>query len=258
MLHHGPTVAPVPPTPDATARAITEAVTRREKIASTCVSGADSGTFIVRRKHSPGEMTAVICSRSPELLETCLTSLRETAARVVKQIVVVAHEESGLNHSLRSVIKRAGAIALGYSGVFHFAAMNNLGADTANTPNLLFLNDDIRATQSEWAEILAEQVSREETRSGRGRLVVSVGRAATCRALWRELGLPGTDMPGVTRFRASFGLGCSLPGMYRQLLVPAWPFGRTFSAVLADSTRYFRIITTTWISASVFALGDTG
>ncbi len=162
VLYHRPTVAPVPPTPDATARAITEAVTRREKIASTCVSGADSGTFIVRRKHSPGEMTAVICSRSPELLETCLTSLRETAARVVKQIVVVAHEESGLNHSLRSVIKRAGAIALGFGGAFDFAAMNNLGADTANTPNLLFLNDDVRATEREWAEILAEQVSREE------------------------------------------------------------------------------------------------
>jgi O-antigen biosynthesis protein len=162
VLYHGPTVAPAPPEPDAMARTITEAVTRREQIASTCVPGADSSTFIVRRKHSPGEMTAIICSRSPDLLETCLTSLRETAGRMVNQIVVVAHEESGLNSSLHTVIKRAGAIALGFEGAFDFAAMNNLGASAASMPNLLFLNDDVRATKPEWAEILAEQVSREE------------------------------------------------------------------------------------------------
>jgi GT2 family glycosyltransferase len=40
--------------------------------------------------------------------------------------------------------------------------MNNLGAAAAESPNLLFLNDDVRASESGWAERLAEQVSREE------------------------------------------------------------------------------------------------
>ena len=107
-------------------------------------------------------MTAIICSKSPDMLETCLASLRATANQVVRQIVVVAHEECGPNPSLHSVIERARATALTFRGAFDFAAMNNLGAGMADAPNLLFLNDDVRATEPEWAELLAEQVSREE------------------------------------------------------------------------------------------------
>jgi len=107
-------------------------------------------------------VTAIICSKSPDLLEKCLTSLRATADRAVRQIVVVAHEEAGPNPSLHSVIKRAGAIALTFRGAFHFPAMNNLGAGIAEAPHLLFLNDDVRASEPEWVELLAEQVSREE------------------------------------------------------------------------------------------------
>jgi GT2 family glycosyltransferase len=121
-----------------------------------------AGPFVVRRKRSTGEMTAIVCSKSPDLLETCLASLRATADRVVRQIVVVAHEESGPNPRLQSVIQRAGAVAVTFRGAFNFAAMNNLGAVIAEAPNLLFLNDDVRATEPEWAELLAEQVSREE------------------------------------------------------------------------------------------------
>ena len=107
-------------------------------------------------------MTAIICSKSPDMLETCLSSLRATANHVVRQIVVVAHEESGPNPSLDLVIERAGATAVAFRGAFDFAAMNNFGASVAETPNLLFLNDDVRATEPEWAELLAEQVWREE------------------------------------------------------------------------------------------------
>ena len=106
------------------------------------------------------EMTAIICSRSPEMLETCLTSLRATAGKVVRQIVVVAHEESGQNPELRAVIERAGATVVSYRGAFDFARMSNRGATAAERPLLLFLNDDIRATQAGWAEILAAQASR--------------------------------------------------------------------------------------------------
>jgi GT2 family glycosyltransferase len=162
VLYHGLSPSPAPPATDPAARAITEAVMRREQTASTCVPGPGIGTFVVRRKRTTGEMTAVICSKSPDTLETCLASLRATANQVVRQIVVVAHEESGPNPSLHSVIERAGAVALTFRGAFDFAAMNNLGADVAETPNLLFLNDDVRATEPEWAELLAEQLSREE------------------------------------------------------------------------------------------------
>jgi GT2 family glycosyltransferase len=147
---------------ESAARAIARAVSRREKTEVTCVSGLTAGTWIARRKRSAGEMTAVICSKSPELLETCLKSLRETAPNVVRQIIVVAHEESGPNSDLREVIQTAGATAVSYHGLFHFAVMNNLGARSAEAPAILFLNDDVSASSPGWAELLSEQTAREE------------------------------------------------------------------------------------------------
>lgn len=161
VLYHGIDRASAP-AEESAARAIERAVSRREKTEATCVSGLTVGTWIVRRKRTAGEMTAVVCSKSPELLETCLTSLRATASRVLRQIIVVAHEESGPNPALREAIKRAGATAVSFQGSFHFAAMNNFGARNAEAPNMLFLNDDVRATGSDWAELLAEQASRKE------------------------------------------------------------------------------------------------
>jgi GT2 family glycosyltransferase len=162
VLYHRLPPSPDRPAADAAAQAVGDAVMRREQTDSTCVPGPGAGTFVFRRKRSPGELTAIICSKSPDLLETCLASLRARADLVLRQIVVVAHEECGPNPSLQSVIKRAGATGLTFRGAFNFAAMNNLGAGIAETPGLLFLNDDVRATAPEWAELLAEQVSREE------------------------------------------------------------------------------------------------
>ena len=162
VLYHGLSPSPAPPATDGAARAITDAIMRREQTESTCMPGPGAGTFSVRRKRSTGEMTAIVCSKSPDLLSTCLASLRATAHRVVRQIVVVAHEECGPNPSLHAVIQAAGAVAITFRGAFDFAAMNNLGAGVAEAPNLLFFNDDVRATEPEWAELLAEQVSREE------------------------------------------------------------------------------------------------
>ncbi len=109
-----------------------------------------------------GDVTAIICSKSPELLQTCLASLRATADGVLRQTIVVAHEESGANPELHEVIKRWGATAVAFTGAFNFSAMNNLGAQRAESGNLLFLNDDVRATEPGWLELLAEQIARPE------------------------------------------------------------------------------------------------
>jgi GT2 family glycosyltransferase len=146
----------------ASARAIEDAITRREGTAAECVPGPGRSGFLVRRKRPSGSTTAVICSKSPELLRKCLSSLRATADRAVAQTIVIAHEDSGAIAALRSVIQQAGATAVSFGGAFNFAAMNNLGAELAQTPNLLFLNDDVEATSPEWVEMLNEQVSRED------------------------------------------------------------------------------------------------
>jgi GT2 family glycosyltransferase len=167
VLYHsfpGGALAKVADETASASRAITEAISRREQSRAYCVPGPKPGTFMVmvRRGGLAKEMTAIICTRSPGLVGTCLESLRATAAKVVRQIIVVVHEESGPNPSLRSVIDQAGATILPFSGTFNFATMNNLGAAVADTANLLFLNDDVEATTVEWSEMLSEQVSRPE------------------------------------------------------------------------------------------------
>lgn len=126
------------------------------------ISAGSAAGSPVRRVASSRPMTAVICSKSASLLEKCLQGLRATAKQSVRQIVVVAHEESAPDAALRAVIKQAGATLLPYSGRFDFSAMNNLGARLADSPHLLFLNDDVVATQPEWAEMLGEEIARPE------------------------------------------------------------------------------------------------
>ena len=160
ILYHATSRPDLPA--EAAARAVADALTRREKAAPQIASGAVPGTFLVRRPHLTGEMTAIICSSSPKLLESCLSSLRTTAGGVVRQVIVVAHEESGPDPELHRVIKRGGAIPVSFRGAFDFAGMNNAAVSLADSADLLFLNDDVRATKSGWAELLAEQVAREE------------------------------------------------------------------------------------------------
>ncbi len=145
-----------------TARAIADAIARREGVPAECIPDPGGGAFAIHRKQPRGEMTAIICSRSPGLVENCLASLRATASQAVSRVIVVAHEESGPNPLLRKTIERTGATVVAFGGAFNFSAMNNLGAEFAKTPNLLFLNDDVEATCQGWAEMLGEQLSRQE------------------------------------------------------------------------------------------------
>jgi GT2 family glycosyltransferase len=148
--------------PAATARAISDAIARREEVTAECVPGPGRATFLLRRRVACGDTTAIVCSRSAKLVGNCIASVRATAGKAVSRIVVVAHEEAGPDGPLRDAIQRAGATAVSFSGVFNFAAMNNLGAQVAESGNLLFLNDDIEATAPGWAELLNEQLARNE------------------------------------------------------------------------------------------------
>ena len=108
-----------------------------------------------------GPATAVVCSRNAALLSRCLKSLRSTASRQITGVIVVAHEETGVNEDLRAVATNAGASVESYTGPFNFSLMNNLGAAAANTPYLLFINDDVTASAAGWAQQLLYYVSRE-------------------------------------------------------------------------------------------------
>jgi GT2 family glycosyltransferase len=167
VLYHGRSTAGTAPEPGAASRhdaatisAIEDAVRRREGADAHCVPNPVGSGFVVTRTQRE-EMAVVICSRSPQLLGCCLEALRRTASQAVSQIIVVAHEDTGPNPELHSVIRQAGATAVSFGGTFNFAAMNNLGVSLATKPHLLFLNDDVTATSPGWAEMLGEQLVRE-------------------------------------------------------------------------------------------------
>jgi GT2 family glycosyltransferase len=147
--------------PEQTRTAIEESIRRREQRAAEAIPGPVAGSVLIRRQGPDPEITAVICSKSPGLLATCLTSLRNTAGSAIRKVIVIAHEENGPNHGLRQVVQRYGGEAVPYTGAFNFAVMNNLGAAQAITPHLLFLNDDIRATAGGWAELLVSHLFTE-------------------------------------------------------------------------------------------------
>lgn len=126
-------------------------------------SGKSDPAFMPQTEPEPPTLTAVVCSRSPDLLRRCLQSINRTAAGVIRGIVVVAHEEDGVNEPLRSVIREYGATAVPFTGAFDFASMNNSAAALVSTPGLLFLNDDVYATGPGWAETLASHLAYEGT-----------------------------------------------------------------------------------------------
>ncbi len=153
--------APPPDAPEATRAVIHDTLVRREGTAAEVMPGPVAGSFLIRRQGQTPEITAVVCSKSPGLLSACLESLRSTAPAAIRKIVIVAHEEHGLNPELRQVAQRYGAEVVPYAGPFNFAVMNNLGASHASSPHLLFLNDDVRATSAGWAEILVSHLFTE-------------------------------------------------------------------------------------------------
>ena len=110
---------------------------------------------------APIPLTAIICSRSPRQLRTCLEALRKTASAVITRTIVVMHEERGPDEVLRQVVREAGAEAISFTGVFNFSEMNNSAASLVHTPGILFLNDDVVAADFGWAEMLAGKIAVE-------------------------------------------------------------------------------------------------
>jgi O-antigen biosynthesis protein len=108
-------------------------------------------------------VSAVICSRSPDLLSGCLQGLRErTKGRL--ELVPVLHIGQGQDEGLRQAATRYGAEqTIEYSDPFHFGRMCNLAAGRATGDFLLFLNDDVTPLESDWLQRMLAQAARPGT-----------------------------------------------------------------------------------------------
>jgi hypothetical protein len=103
---------------------------------------------------SDAQLSVVICSRNMRQLRECVDAIRYTASIPI-EFVIVHHEmprgEDDLN-----------AIWFPYRGPFDFARMNNLAAQKATSPYVLFMNDDVIVYERGWDERLTAALARPE------------------------------------------------------------------------------------------------
>jgi GT2 family glycosyltransferase len=131
-------------------------------------------------------------------------------------VVVVAHEQSGPDRALRTAIERRGALVIPFTGRFNYSMMNNLAAERVSSRYILFLNDDVTASEPGWLECLLEQIEDKGAAiagatlwypsgvlqhagivTGSGDGVVHIGRYSRSSVLWPWL-LATRDVSAVT------------------------------------------------------------
>ncbi len=141
--------------------ALTQVVQRADRLA-VVVSGAAPNTYRVRWP-VPASVKAslVICSYNPKLLARCLKSIRKVTSFVNFEVVVVQHR-IGNTAEMDRLLDRVDCVRIPYTGPFHFAAMNNLGAKCAGGEVLVFLNDDVEPLTPEWLSELLAHANRPE------------------------------------------------------------------------------------------------
>jgi len=109
-------------------------------------------------------VSAVVCSRSPVLLTTCLRGLREQTEGNL-ELVAVLHMGQGHDDGLKQVAARfgAGGTCIEYREAFHFGRMCNIAAAEATGDYLLFLNDDVTPLEPSWLQRMLAQAARPRT-----------------------------------------------------------------------------------------------
>ena len=102
-------------------------------------------------------MSVIVCSREPRRVRECLGALRRTTTCAL-EIIVMHH--LGAGGDMRRIVERFGGMYLSYEGSFDFARMNNLAAEKATAPMLVFLNDDVILEQRGWDAAFTSSLGR--------------------------------------------------------------------------------------------------
>lgn len=141
----------------------------RETADATAASLQDNGEV---------DVSVVIPSKDhPELVETCIRSLKRTVERLNLEILVVDNGSGDENRQkLQMLSEELGFCYLYEPMPFHFARMCNLGAAHAKGKQLLFLNDDIECIHKGWLEAMQEVAARPHVGAVGSKLLYPDGR----------------------------------------------------------------------------------
>jgi len=159
----------------AAARRAIDDTLRRRGVLGQVADGQRPCVFQVLWKTSdPALASLIICSRSPRLLNQCLQSVADLTRYTDRETIVIQHQGAD-DSAMQQVMERFGAKCVPYSGAFHFARMNNLGAQAARGSVLVFLNDDTEVIEESWLERLVGQVERPDIGVAGARLLYPSG-----------------------------------------------------------------------------------
>lgn len=143
----------------AASKALTEAAQRRGFPAQ--VTMGTPGRFRVRYavRHTPFVSILIPTRNRRDLLERCLSSIREKTTYQPYEILVLDNEsdEASSRRYLRELEKSDAVRVIAARGAFNWSAINNIGAKSALGEHLVFLNNDTEILTPEWlAEIVAQ------------------------------------------------------------------------------------------------------
>lgn len=130
---------------------------------ATVSDGVWFNQFRVDWPAAPGLVLVVIPTKNRhELVRACIESIERTADLSRLRIVVIDHasDDPASRRYLRTLAKRH--VVMPYAGAFNYAAMNNAAvrAHGEGAEFVLFLNNDIEATQPGWVDRMASLASR--------------------------------------------------------------------------------------------------
>jgi GT2 family glycosyltransferase len=163
-IHEGSTAAAAAAKPyahEAGRRALSVSLDRRGERFRDVVDGPIPHTYRIRRTVQPEHgISFVIVSRNASLLGRCLESVAQTAAAIDHEYVIVHHQSGGNDRDMEAVLRRFKCSVVPYTAAFNFSAMNNAATQVARKAVLVFLNDDITALETGWAETLLAHAMR--------------------------------------------------------------------------------------------------
>lgn len=127
--------------------------------------GAWFNQFRVEWPAAEGEILIVIPTKNKvELLRTCVTSIERTAGGASYRIVIVDHESDDPETRLYLDQVALRHTVMGYKGPFNYSRINNAAVrkHLGKARFVLFLNNDVEATQQGWLERMASLAARRD------------------------------------------------------------------------------------------------
>jgi GT2 family glycosyltransferase/glycosyltransferase involved in cell wall biosynthesis len=136
-------------------------------------------------------VSVIIPTDSPTRLQECLRHLPSQTEYPDWEIVIVTN--SSLANSLGNTrTKNAALRTINFDEAFNFSAKSNAGAEVAGSERLIFFNDDVEATQTDWIQELIEPLENPEVGAVSPKMLYASGRIQHAGLVTGVRGLIGT------------------------------------------------------------------